>query len=136
MSTRITAVPSSIAKFNEIMMDLFDFKSDLHGEKLLNSMFYSDNMAEDNDEYSNEYFSNDDDESIKTYSIDDLDSSDESFNVFRMNYKIINNSIANKLEEFDNESLNLEGFSYENLTFSGISWDEENDGWPYSLFYS
>ena len=30
MSTRITAGPSSIAKCNEIMMDLFDLKSDLH----------------------------------------------------------------------------------------------------------
>ena len=38
-----------------------------------------------------------------------------------MNDETLNNSIANNLEEFDNKSLNLEGFSYEDLTFSGIS---------------
>ena len=36
-----------------------------------------------------------------------------------------NNLLANNLEEFDNESLNLERFSYEDMTFSGISWDDE-----------
>ena len=98
MSTRITAVPSSIAKCNEIMTDLFDFKSNLHEEMLLNSTFYSDN-----DEYSNGDLSNGDDE-FRKYSIDDLDSNNEfndsssiddaSFNVYRMNDGILNSSIA------------------------------------------
>ena len=41
-------------------MILFDFRSDLHEETLLNSTFYSD-TTEDDDKYSNESFSNDDD---------------------------------------------------------------------------
>ena len=44
-----------------------------------------------------------------------------------MNDETLNNSLANNLEEFKNESLILEKFSYKDLTFSGISWDDEYD---------
>ena len=53
MSTTVKTVPSSIVKCNEIMMELFDFKSNLHEGMLFNSTFTSD-MTEKDDEYFNE----------------------------------------------------------------------------------
>ena len=40
MPSVVSPVPSSISKLNGLILDLYDFKDDLH-EKLLNSMFYS-----------------------------------------------------------------------------------------------
>ena len=41
-----------------------------------------------------------------------------------MNDEMLNNSAANNLKEFDDESLNLEGFSHEDWMFSRILWDD------------
>ena len=37
------------------------------------------------------------------------------------------NSQANSLDKYNDESVGLEGFSYDDMTFSGISWDDEYD---------
>ena len=59
------------------MMELFDFKSDLHEEMLLNSTFYSD-ITENDDEYFNKDL-NSNDEFFENYTIEDLGNIDESY---------------------------------------------------------
>ena len=87
-------------------MELCDFKSDLHEEMLLNSTFYSD-ITENYDKHLNENLSSND-ESFENHTINDLGNSDEpyddsvttdeSFNVHRMNDELLNNTAANYLK--------------------------------------
>ena len=83
MSTKMNTVPSSMAKYNEVMMEQFDFKSNLHEEIVLNSIFYS-NITEKNDEYFNEDLVSND-ESFEHYTIYDIGNSDESCDEQMMN---------------------------------------------------